>query len=279
MRMERGFVLLLGPVLLGLFFVPAVWAQGVHRPGGSRQAAGVPGPRPVYAPEPGFGGPDQNWVNQRWTGEERPYLKIKADIDTAVAHGTTPSILADRYPHPMQPNTLDPAGWFGCAYATQLVLETQHRGGQIIPLYNLRRIPADCYPVARLRFLLTQELEPNNDHLYLVPLAKRLLKRDPNDYPVRRALIHALCSRPSGLPEALRLAEDDVERAPMNPERHRTLAGVYEDMYIHTRGHNAAFRQKTVKEYEAFLKYAKPNDYFRPRAVQLIHFVRTDAPW
>ena len=179
----------------------------------------------------------------------------------------------------MQPSTLDPAGWFGCAYATQLVLETQGQRAQIIPLYNLRRLPADCYPVARLRFLLTQEMESNNDHLYLVPLAKRLLKRDPNDYHVRHALIRALCSRPAGTAQALRLAEDDVERAPMNPERHRTLAGVYEDMYGDSRGHNSTYRQKTIQEYQAFLKYAKPDDYFRPRAVQLVQFMKVEKPW
>jgi len=271
--------LVLGSLLLGLCLVSAVWAQVIHGSGGAIHMPGVPEPRATYGREPSIGYADQSWVNQKWTGDERPYLRIKADIDAAVTHGTSPATLADRYPHPMQPNTLDPKGWFACAYATQLVLETQHSGAQIIPLYNLRRIQADCYLVARLRFLLTQEMEPNNDHLYLVPLARRFLKRDPNDYPVRHAMIRALCSRPAGLVEAVRLAQDDVDRAPMNPERHRTLAGVYEDMYIHNRGHDATFRQMTIREYEAFLKYAKPDDEFRPRAVQLIHFVKTDPPW
>ena len=86
-------------------------------------------------------------------------------------------------------------------------MQTGQGIAQSPPLYGLRRLGApDCYPVARLSFLLTQEMEPNGDHLYLATVAHRLLKRDPNDRMVRRALIRALCSRPSGLPEALRLA-------------------------------------------------------------------------
>ena len=277
-RKKHGPILLLCPVLLGLYLAPPLSGQATY-PAGSRgpHPSGHANPGP---PEASGGNAYQNWVSAKWTGDERPYLKIKADLDAALAHGTPAPALVARCEGPARANLLDAKAQFAWAYATQLQVQTGQGIAQPPPLYGLRRLGApDCYPVARLRFLLTQEMEPNDNHLYLRPVAERLLKRDPNDRLVRRALIRALCSRPAGLPEALKLAQEDVERTPTKPGVHAALAAVYNDMDDFSHGHNAVFRQKSIQEYEAFLKYAKPDDSYRPSAIQMLQALKTEKPW
>ena len=271
--MKQRNSLMLGSLLLGLCLTPSLWGQAAHR-------LDTQGPRPLSLTEPGSGNAYRSWVNAKWTGDERPYLKIKATLDAALAHGTKAPALVAQYIGPAQVSVLDPKAQFAWAYATQLEVETRQGIPQNPALYGLRRLGApNCYPVARLRFLLTQELEPNDGHLYLTPVAQRLLKRNPSDIRVRRNWIFALCSRPAGLPKALRLAQDDVARTPMKPGVHAALAGVYDSMDIFSHGHNATYRQKSIQEYEMFLKYAKPDDYYRPSAIQMVRALKTEKPW
>ena len=68
-------------------------------------------------------------------------------------------------------------------------------------------------------------------------------------------------------------------RAPEGPGGHVTLAGVYETLYGFSRGHNATYRRRTIEEFEAFLKYAKPDDSFRPQATRLVKVMQTEKPW
>lgn len=278
MRLKYGSILLLGPILLGLCLSAPLPAQTTY-------PVGSPGPHPSGRTSPGpmevsGGNAYQNWVNAKWTGDERPCLKIKADLDAALAHGTTALALVARYEGPARASLLDAKAQYAWAYATQLQVQTGQGIAQPPPLEGLRLLGApDCYPVARVRFLLTQEMEPNDDHLYLRPVAERLLKRDPNDRMVRRALIQALSSRRAGLPEALKLAQEDVALAPTKAGRHMTLAWVYETLYGFSHGHNATYRRRTVEEFEGFLKYAKPDDRSRPRVVQLVQVMKTEKPW
>ena len=58
-----------------------------------------------------------------------------------------------------------------------------------------------------------------------------------------------------------------------------TLAGVYETLYAYSRGRNATYRRRTIEEYKAYLKYAKPDDRLRPRIVQLVKVMQTEKPW
>ena len=50
-------------------------------------------------------------------------------------------------------------------------------------------------------------------------------------------------------------------------------------MYGFSRGHNATYRRRTIEEYEAYLKYAKPDDSFRPQAARLVKVMQTEKPW
>ena len=68
-------------------------------------------------------------------------------------------------------------------------------------------------------------------------------------------------------------------RAPEGPGGHVTLAGVYESLYAYSRGRNATDRRRTIEEFEAFLKYAKPDDRLRPRIVQLVKVMQTEKLW
>ena len=275
MNIKHGPILLLGPVLLGLCLSSSLRGQAgrIHPAHGQM-------PSPYYPEEAGTANADQRWVSEKWTGDERPYTAIKGELDAALAGGADIITLVAQYGDKAQAGMMDPKAQFAWAYATQLQEESGRGTVQVRALYSLRRATeADCYPVARLRFLLTQELESNNDHLYLAAVAHRLLKRDPSDRRVRRALIRALCTRPAGMPEALRLAQGDVERAPEGPGGHVTLAGVYETLYAYSRGRNATYRRRTIEEYKAYLKYAKPDDSFRPQAARLVKVMQTEKPW
>ena len=69
-----------------------------------------------------------------------------------------------------------------------------------------------------------------------------------------------------------------MERAPKGPGGHVTLAGVYESLYAYSRGRSATYRRRTIEEYEAFLKYAKPDGSFRPQAARLVKVMQTEKP-
>ncbi len=271
--MKQRNNLVLGLILLGLCLAPSLWAQTAYR-------LGSPRPRQTGPLEASGGEAYQSWVNAKWTGDERPYLKVKAALDAALARGTKAPTLVAQYEGPARANELDPKAQYAWAYATQLEVETRQGIPQNPALYGLRRLGApDCYPVARLRFLLTQELEPNDDHLYLRPVAERLMKHDPSDIQVRRTWIFALCSRPVGMGQALRLAQEDVARIPTGPGAHVTLAGVYDLMFINSHARDTAYQRRAIQEYEAFLKYAKPDDDYRPQAVRRIQGLKTEKPW
>ena len=273
--MRRRNILVLGLTLLVTCSPPLSWGQAGRTPPAHGRM-----PSPFYPEEAGAANADQRWVSEKWIGDERPYMAIKGELDAALAGGTSATTLVTQYGDKARASMMDQKAQFAWAYATQLQAESGRGIVQPTALYGLRRATeADCYPVARLRFLLTQELESNNDHLYLATVGHRLLKRDPNDRMVRRALIQALSSRPAGLPEALKLAQEDVALAPTKPGRHVTLAGVYETLYAYSRGRNATYRQRTIQEYQAYLKYAKPDDSFRPQAVRLVKVMKTEPPW
>lgn len=223
----------------------------------------------------------QAWLTRPWIGDDKPYRVIRERVEAAVAQGESPQALMQRYKVPAQTNRLDAQAQFAWAYSAHEALLAH-----TVDFANASALDAlsttgveDVYEYTRLRFMLTQEANPNSDNLYLKSLGERLLKRNPDDKRVRQDLVYALCTNRRGVGEALHIAHEGVQRHPEDAKMHATLASAYDSMFNWSRGRDIAARSKAIAEYKKYLQLAPQNDSFRRYATLLVNALPQEKPW
>ena len=214
------------------------------------------------------------WTTEKWTGDDRPYQAIRADIDSlAAAHKITAALL-EQYKQKAAPQYANPQAVFRWAYAGYqmqkahpLIYTPYSVGGDYFYL-----VPSPhTYNYARLRFL-SSAADPGGPEL--AALGKRLLQRDPNDRDVRYCLVR--CYRP-GLSEkekqeALTMAQDYMRRYPGTPAAYSTLADVYFSAWLVKR--NPADGQKAVAAFQEYLRLGPPTAEWRAQIQNTIRVIQ-----
>lgn len=214
-----------------------------------------------------------SWTTEPWTGDDRPYQAIRAEIDSLAAGNKLTDTLIEQYRREAPPKCTDPQALFRLAYACYRM---QKAHPQIYSPYSIRGdafyfAPSPhTYNYDRLRFLASA-VSPGGPNL--VALGRRLLQHNPNDRDVRYWLVG--CYRP-GLSaeeekEALVQAQDYLHRYPGTPAAYADLASVYFSAWIARR--NPADGQKAIAAYQEYLRLGPPSPEWRAQVQKIIHVI------
>ncbi len=184
--------------------------------------------------------PSFNWVEEDWTASDKPYLAIRARIDAQVKPLKKDDVklraLLDLYAKNARSKKTDSQAQFAWAYA---VFQARENGLSIPSGFGIPReisfamaAPQSphSYQYARMRFIMAswwQEMPQ------LVPLARRLLKRNPQDWYVQYHAVSNLFGRPNGeAQEALAIAQNMVKRYPKSANAQGRLATAYWGLFM-----------------------------------------------
>lgn len=211
---------------------------------------------------------DASWIKHPWTGDNRPYQTIRGSIYNAFLKKQITSVVLNSYQAKYEkvPTALS---FFRWAYASRLaaqsvppIAQTHHPGAGLFD-----RVPnPNAYDYIRLEFLYNA---PGTDGK-LVPLAKRLLQKNSNDYSVLYVLVDMFDADKTWLTkqEALAYAQKIIALSPGKPESYTPIGGVYYASWLNSKspvdGTNA------VRYYRKYLSLASPNEPFRKQAELLI---------
>ena len=216
-----------------------------------------------------------SWMTQAWTGDDAPYRQIETNIDQRIARGEAVSALTQEYKGQAENHQSDPKAQFAWAYTVHTDA-AKHHG--IVPADALSAItktdPGNVYRYARLRFLLTRETAPNNDHADLEAVGLRLLARDSQDEMVHKNLVYDLDTR-STVAKALKYAKAWVAQQPNSAGAHAVLASVYDSLFAYSHRNDYASAKQVVAEYQKYQSLAPPNDPFRRHLVYVLQYYQT----
>jgi len=219
-----------------------------------------------------------DWASAPWTGDDKPYQKLREDIRLVVAKDAQP--LLDQYKAEAEAKPKDPLAQFAWGYAA---LRTPALVGHENVTVDVSGLPdalaaapfPRTYNYARLRFLAQAQVRPNAQ---LEDLGRRLLKRDPTDPAVMYQQIRVLeqtGAKPQNT-EALGLAKTLVEAYPSQLAYLQKLANVYDETYIDS-GFHKEDAEKAIATYEKYLRLAPPDDPQRKTIGDAIADLRKDV--
>lgn len=225
-----------------------------------------------------------DWVNQPWTGDDKPYKQIKDKIDNAISSGTRLDVLRVQYERAAEKQREDPQAQFAWAYATwKMVKPTSTASDVATILYGvpeaLARVPYPrAYDFARLRFLV----ESQDPRFRL--LGERLLRQAPSDNEVKEHLIGIYVTIlfrsdiiklvPPGLKQtAVTYAQDMIRSEPNNPRYYANLGWIY--LASWHRHKNQQDGDQAIANFRGFLRLAPANDEWRKSAENFIHMIQS----
>ncbi|PQV63315.1 hypothetical protein B1R32_11342 [Abditibacterium utsteinense] len=216
-----------------------------------------------------------SWLQEKWSGDERPYRKIRDDIDKAFVQNKVTQAMLSRYTLRAKKTPSEPLERFGQIYSLYRGAADHYPGAEK-EIYQLegafRNIPlAHKYEFTRVHFLVSAFCL---SHTRLEPLGTQFIKRDPKDYSVKREMIDILDTiDPKQRKRALVYAQDLRKLRPQSALPYASLASVHFGNWSITR--STAEKQLAIKNYQQFLKLASPQDTFRPQAKRLIKVLLT----
>lgn len=177
---------------------------------------------------------DYAWFNAPWIIGDSAYQNIRNSIDNAYARGQKPGAVLQRYKETAEQQPSSAQALFGYGYAVYRAdtapnepagYDLFQEKGKIYTLSEKFR-PPHIYNWTRLMFLHWSLGSPDPK---LIPVGKRLLARNPDDYEVEYGL--ALMANASMKPEERSLAvtyqQDLARRFPNDPRQYRLLAQIY----------------------------------------------------
>jgi len=132
--------------------------------------------------------PPMKWFNQAWVGNNLPYQEIRQSIDIALAKKQITVAVLDAYQAESERSRTPALSFFKWAYAccfaarqSPPILQTLQPGaGRFDDLSN-----PQVYDYTRLQFLYS--VPGRNGEL--IPLARKLIKKDSHDYLVIYSLV------------------------------------------------------------------------------------------
>lgn len=215
------------------------------------------------------------WCNAPWTGDDRPYAHLRADIEREATDGEKAVALMRQNGAQLAKEPHDFQAQFAYYYAAYLAvilpggLTTPQDRDRLGNLYlAIGRVPYPrTYNYARLAFLLAVQGFPAPE---LKPLGLRLMHQDPNDYRTTYSTIPVLLmtNKPSDRALALTIAQGLVNRYPEKPSVYGQLAAVHYAMWFTNK--NPAEAKEATVYYREYLRRAPADDPFRAEAERLI---------
>ncbi len=204
------------------------------------------------------------WAAQPWTGDDRPYQKIRADVQKRLKSGKDPAeILAD-YKAKMDNAPKDPQAMFGWGYARWRIFTWSN--GYRQQYGDLSDLPdalaavsfPKTYNYARLRFLIQAQVRAMPQ---LQELGERLVRKDPTDIDAKFLLIAVLKQIPSLTQnqEAVRLTQELIDKNPKEPVYWQTLGVLHEAAYMDF-GFKKSDGDKAITAFQKRLELAPPDD-------------------
>lgn len=200
--------------------------------------------------------PAPEWAKEAWTGSDRPYVKIRREIDKAIASRRLTRAILSTLKNKALKQPKDPIAQFRWVYAVQ----NAHLAGIYfnVPYITMdeagaalaRPASPHSYEYARLRFFIAsrQQIDPQ-----YISLGQRLLRRNPKDYGVKFHLTQTLGSgTPAQRKQALDIAQELVRQYPKKASAHSALALVYLDRW--NVSHDVADADKAIAGYRKYLQ-------------------------
>ncbi len=218
-----------------------------------------------------------DWATAPWTGDDKPYQKLRQDIYKQLVAAKDVQPVLDRYKTEAKAKPNDPLAQFAWGYAA---LRTPALAGHENVVIDVSSLPDELavapfprtYDYARLRFLAQAQVRPNGQ---LEDLGRRLLKHDPYDPAVIYQQINVLeqiPARPQNV-EALQLANKLVEAYPSQLAYLRKLGNVHQESYMDF-GFHKADAEAAIAVYQKYLQLAPPNDPSRVGIKRTIKVMR-----
>lgn len=203
---------------------------------------------------------DQRWAQEQWTGDDKPYATIRTQIESLVDAGHQPLTLASQYASTAKKEPNNSLAQFAWAYAVHLALASTPASETMSNLrfsaeLALAKAPMPhAYNYNRLHYLLWIQSGGASAGYFLRNLSARLLKKDPQDFPVLvgQALIY---TQYKGKPEqshGYELIQSILKKYPDRPEVYDTLGCWYYTQYMYY--HNSDNYQKSMNYYRQALK-------------------------
>jgi hypothetical protein len=223
--------------------------------------------------------PSWKWTKEAWTGDDKPFIAIRNDIDTAVVHAPTGklSALVHKYEAVALKKPADAKAQFAWGYAAVRARKAGYDFSDRqwgVPLnisFNLAEVPSPrSYQYNRLRFLVALWWR---EFPQLKGLGFRLLRRNAQDYDVKYYLTRILSSgNDSEQQKAIGYAQDLVRMQPKRPSAYEALGSA---CWLAFRGtDNRAIADKSIAAYRKYLQLIPANDKSRPQVESLIKVIQ-----
>lgn len=267
--------------VVGLFVLTLIATFGSHCIGESRPIISLPSSIPSSPPHTaqrwGLFHPD-GWMAEKWTGDDKPYQKIRANIDKALSAGENPDRLAVAYEQKAQLHLKNPQAVYAWAYASwRAIKSTTHdnnynRLARVI--VAMAELPSPkTYEFTRMHFLALAWV---TERAELKDVGLRLLQQNPNDYSVKYQASGILTITFTGQDKvlALKYAQDLIQMRPNTADPYGLLGSIYLRSYDQNHTKNKEDGEKAASAYEEYLKRAPANDPWRSQAESLIKSIR-----
>lgn len=215
-----------------------------------------------------------DWTTEKWDGDNKPYHQARLDIDKVADAGQGLDELLAKDKAQAQKRPDDALAVFRWAYtAYRVMLARYTREAQFAALDGVQvalRL-ADSphtYDYARIQFLVG---EFYTSHKEAVPIAKRLLLVDKNDYHVEYCLAVTYLNDyvSPDFEAALTLCRHLKQLYPKKPSVYAVTGEAYVLWWYKAK--NPADAQAAIENYEKYLQLAPPQDQFRKRAQGIIN--------
>jgi len=213
--------------------------------------------------------PSVGWASVTWTGNNSPYHLVRAEIDGAFARKQITPRELNRYQAEYLKSKQPTLSFFKWGYASYTGSKQQPPITQPLGLGTgiFDQLPdPHCYDYTRLRFLYAA----SGEDAQLAPLARRLIKRDPNDFEVIYSFVNfyyptkPVITKQEALADTQRLSKLYPSRNQVNAQ----IGGIYYKDWLENR--KASDGAKAVYYYQKFLRLAPKSDPFRSQAELLI---------
>ena len=228
-----------------------------------------------YVPQVGKWSPHAwVWTTEEWTGDEKPYQRIRLYIDKFIAQGQKPDNLARKYKVLAQKDTSDPQAQFRWGYAAfraaaKSATPELHLQG-VENAFEWTNSPRTA-EFARVWFLV---IARNSPYHRLSSVGERLVRRFPKEDELKFYVIKVLDPGlvASERPKSLKLARELVQSQPKRPSAYSVLGETY--FKIWTKSKNPADANKAIAAYRKVIQIAPPNHPSCKEAQGWIKFIQ-----
>lgn len=213
------------------------------------------------------------WTTEPWTGDDKPYIQVRNNIDKAIAKGQKPDVLLAKYKLLAEKSPKVSVAQFAWGYAAYKAAKAEVRD------YNksqmsigrarnaMEQLPSPrSYQYSRLHFLLAAAGLPQ---LELLDVGKRLAQRNAKDWDVKFYIVSIMMNGPHpNKQEALKYAQENVKANPKRPSSYTSLGSIYWWSWRQTGSKVDA--DKAIAAYRKYLQLERPNHEFRSIAERII---------